>query len=88
MIAILLSEENASIIAASTTAPYFLTEEEVIAKVDIPNRINPGEKIYFIPSFDTHGIRGWATIPEQNFLENYHADMTKIDTEFVQITQK
>jgi len=92
MKAILLSDKNATIISESTTLTKFpLTTAQVKTKVDIPNLIYPGEKTYFIPDYvapDGSNFGGWATIPEQYFLENFNTDMTNIETEYVQTTHK
>jgi len=84
MIAIKVSEE---------TLPKILWTGTSIAKFDLPMFVKDCEDkpTYYIPFMDDSTAEvayRWATYPEEAFLETFDADMTKIDTHFVDITRK
>lgn len=92
--AIVLSHENANLISETQTVTYPkwpLTADRIHEMVDMPNRVKPGEKVYFICNFVSEsGLNtgGWATYPERFFLDEYEADMELIESEFVEIRRK
>ena len=90
MIAIRLCEANINTILATDS----ITREKLLVKVE---RFGPdsvygralGRKYYFIPSgFLSYAIDSPTCMAEDSFALHFDADMTKIDTEFVEITRK
>ncbi len=82
MTAIMLSKNNLEATTETDTS---------IVEFNIEAMINENENpLYFIPRWDESDqeYTGWALVPEDSFKETFDADMTKIETDFVEITRK
>lgn len=84
MKAILLSKENRDKILEDSD---HVSPDQLDAMIGEYSPRPPGMRLYFCPDFNNE-LGHWGSLPEDFLYHHYVYDLVKIDTEFVEITEK